>query len=131
MKKSLLILVMVLIGSASYAQRSNSSDDALDLVVLSMELDGPAMASVEMKQELNLTEKQFNEVTKLNQSRYQELQQSETSFSKNPVSRSNEFRNIQLKNDENLKGVLSAKQLREYQKLEGRLDSQLITEHGE
>ncbi|MCX2741490.1 hypothetical protein [Pontibacter anaerobius] len=131
MKKSLLILVLVLIGATSYAQRLHPTDDALDMVVLSMEVDGPTMASMEMKEELSLTEQQFNKVTQLNNSRYQQLQQAEASFSTDPQSRSKELRNIQLKNDRNLIGVLTQKQLREYQKLEGRLDSQLITENEE
>ncbi|WP_266205223.1 hypothetical protein [Pontibacter kalidii] len=131
MKKSLLILVMVLIGSASYAQRLHTTDDGLDLVVLSMELDGAAMASMEMKQELSLTEEQFDQVAQLNNSRYQQLQQAEASFSNDPLSRSREFRNIQLKNDLSLKSMLTPKQLRDYQRLEGRLDMQLITENEE
>ncbi|WP_276499720.1 hypothetical protein [Pontibacter litorisediminis] len=131
MKKALLILVVVLIGTASYAQRSNTSDDALDLVVLSMELDGPAMASVEMRQELSLSEEQYVEVARLNKGRYQQLQQAEASFSNDPLSRSREFRSIQLKNDQNLRSVLTSKQMRTYQKLEGRLDTQLITENEE
>lgn len=120
--------MMVLIGSASYAQRLHPTDDALDVVVLSMELDGPAMASMEMKQELNLTEEQYNEVAQLNNARYIQLQQAEASFSNDPLSRSREFRSIQLKNDQNLRSVLTPKQLREYQRLENRLDAQLITE---
>ncbi len=122
---------MVLIGSASYAQRLHTTDDGLDLVVLSMELDGAAMASMEMKQELSLTEEQFDQVAQLNNSRYQQLQQAEASFSNDPLSRSREFRNIQLKNDLSLKSMLTPKQLRDYQRLEGRLDMQLITENEE
>ena len=129
MKKSLLILVMVLMGTAGYAQRLGSADDGLDIVVLSMELDGPAMASMEMKQELSLTEEQYLKVDKLNKSRYQQLQQVETNFSHDALSRAREFRSVQRQNDENLRSVLTAQQLLKFQKLEGRLDAQLITEH--
>ncbi|WP_139217744.1 hypothetical protein [Pontibacter chinhatensis] len=131
MKKSLLILVMVLMGTAGYAQRLGSADDGLDIVVLSMELDGPAMASMEMKQELSLTEEQYLMVDKLNKSRYQQLQQVEASFAHDALSRAREFRSVQRQNDENLRSVLTAQQLLKYQKLEGRLDAHLITEHEE
>lgn len=122
---------MVLMGTASYAQRSSSADDALDLVVLSMELDGPAMASMEMKQELGLTEEQYHTVDRLNKSRYQQLQQVEANFTHDALARSREFRSVQRQNDENLRSVLTAQQLLKYQKLEGRLDAHLITEHEE
>ncbi|OKL39569.1 hypothetical protein [Pontibacter flavimaris] len=131
MKKSLLVLVMMLIGSASYAQGLHPTDEGLDLVVLSMELDGAAMASMEMKQELSLTEEQFDQVAQLNNSRYQQLQQAESSFTNDSFSRSKEFRSIQLENDRNLKSVLTPRQLREYQRLEGRLNLQLLTENEE
>lgn len=131
MKKYLLVLVLTLIGAASQAQGLGATDDGLDLVVLSMDLDGPAMASMEMKQELSLTEEQFKQVAQLNMSRYQQLQRAEANFTNDLLSRSREFRNIQFDNDQNLKGILSPQQLRSYQKLEGRLDLHLITENEE
>lgn len=131
MKKYLLVLVFTLIGAASQAQGLGATDDGLDLVVLSMDLDGPAMASMEMKQELSLTEEQFKQVAQLNMSRYQQLQRAEANFTNDLLSRSREFRNIQFDNDQNLKGILSPQQLRSYQKLEGRLDLHLITENEE
>ncbi|WP_299761862.1 hypothetical protein [uncultured Pontibacter sp.] len=131
MKRYLLVLVLTLIGAASQAQGLGATDDGLDLVVLSMDLDGPAMASMEMKQELSLTEEQLRQVAQLNMSRYQQLQRAEANFTNDLLSRSREFRNIQFDNDQNLKGILSPQQLRSYQKLEGRLDLHLITENEE
>lgn len=122
---------MLLIGSASYAQRLHVTDDALDIAVLSMEVDGPAMASMEMRQELNLTEEQYTQVAQLNQSRYQQLQQAEVTFAHDPSMRNREFINIHSKNDKELKAVLTPQQLREYQELEGRMHLQMISEKEE
>ncbi|TPE42531.1 hypothetical protein [Pontibacter mangrovi] len=131
MKKHVLLLAMMLLGATTFAQRTHKADDGLDAVVLSVELDGPAMASMEMKRELNLSEEQYVVVAQLNESRYAQLREAEQSFAANPAQRTQEFRHIHLKTDENLKNVLTPEQLQNYQALEGHTHLHLITEKGE
>ncbi|ARS35131.1 hypothetical protein [Pontibacter actiniarum] len=131
MKKYLLLSVLWLVGFAGYAQGLRVTDEELDLVVLSMDLEGPEMANLEMKQELKLTEEQYSLVEQLNSSRYEQLQQAEETYALNPKQRTREVRNIHLRNDRDLQEVLSAEQLREYQKLEGRFTMRFVSENEE
>ena len=122
---------MLIIGSASYAQGLSVTDDKLDMAVLSVELDGAAMASLEMKQELQLTEEQYTQVEYLNALRYQQLQLAEETLADNPSGRTKEFRSIHLKNDRELQTVLNDQQMRQYQMMEGRFAMRFVSENEE
>lgn len=131
MKKYLLVFVMLILGSASYAQGLSVTDDNLDMAVLSVELDGAAMASLEMKQELQLTEEQYTQIEQLNTLRYQQLQLAEETLANNPSRRTKEFRNIHLQNDRELEAVLNDTQMRQYQMMEGRFAMRFVSENEE
>ncbi len=104
------------------------SDDGLDQVVLSFDLTGPAMATIEMKQELQLTEEQYAHIERLNAERFTKLEIAEASFARNPDKRASEVKSIHLQSDRSLQAILTEQQLRQYQVLEGRYDIQLISE---
>ncbi|GAB3815567.1 hypothetical protein GCM10028895_09830 [Pontibacter rugosus] len=129
MKKYILIVLLLVFGSASYAQRLSLNEDELDLVVLSMNLDGPAMASLEMKQELNLTDAQFAQVQKLNAERFAQLENAEASNLNSYGAKNKKFRTINLQNDRGLETVLTEQQLKQYRELEGRFNMQFLSEH--
>ena len=129
MKKYILLILLVVFGSASYAQRLSLNEDELDLAVLSMNLDGPAMASLEMKQELNLTDAQFAQVQKLNAERFAQLENAETSNLNSYGAKNKKFRTINLQNDRGLETVLTEQQLKQYRELEGRFNMQFLSEH--
>ncbi|MFD1188620.1 hypothetical protein, partial [Pontibacter rugosus] len=128
-KKYILIVLLLVFGSASYAQRLSLNEDELDLVVLSMNLDGPAMASLEMKQELNLTDAQFAQVQKLNAERFAQLENAEASNLNSYGAKNKKFRTINLQNDRGLETVLTEQQLKQYRELEGRFNMQFLSEH--
>lgn len=131
MKNFILICAFSIISVAANAQQMRVTDDDLDLIVLSMDMDGTEMATLEMKQELNLTEEQYTQVAQLNSNRYQQLDQANRMFAKDPLQRSKEVRSINLTNDRNLENVLSADQLQAYQKMEGRFSMQFVSENEE
>ncbi|RIJ41816.1 hypothetical protein D1627_07305 [Pontibacter oryzae] len=120
-----------MIYMAANAQKMRVTDDDLDLVVLSMDMDGTEMANLEMRQELNLSEEQYVQVAQLNSFRYEQLEHADKTFAKNPLQRSKEFRSINLTNDKRLQDVLSADQLQAYQKMEGRFSMQFVSENDE
>lgn len=129
MKKLLLFGFLWFTYSAASAQHIRVTDDGLDLVVLSIDLDGPAMANLEMKQELDLTDEQYAQVELLNNSRYEQLQHAEASYAHDSMLRSKEVKDIHQRNDLSLRQVLSENQLKAYQQLEGRYLSQFISEN--
>lgn len=131
MKNFILICAFSIISVAANAQQMRVTDDDLDLIVLSMDMDGTEMANLEMKQELNLSEEQYTQVAQLNSNRYQQLDQANRMFAKDPLQRSKEVRSINLTNDRNLENVLSADQLQAYQKMEGRFSMQFVSENEE
>ncbi|WP_347159047.1 hypothetical protein [Pontibacter chitinilyticus] len=128
MKKIILLTTVWLLGTLTYAQNLHVTDDSLDKQVLALSMDGPAMATLEMQQELQLTNQQLEQVTRLNQERYAQLQQAERSFA-DPVERAKQVRTIYLDSDKALHQVLTPAQLHQFLELEGRQNIHFVSEN--
>ena len=122
---------MLLLGTAGYAQHMSLTDDGLDEVVLAVDMDGPAMANLEMKQVLQLNTEQYSQVERLNEARYQKMLEAEQLYAQNEVLRSKTFRSIAIETDQTLKQVLDEQQMRRYLELEGRFNTQFVSENEE
>lgn len=131
MKKNLLLLITLLLGTAGYAQHMSLTDDGLDEVVLAIDMDGPAMANLEMKQVLQLDPEQYSQVERLNEARYQRMLEAEQLYAQNEVLRSKTFRSIAIETDQTLKQVLDEQQMRRYLEMEGRFNTQFVSENEE
>lgn len=131
MKKNLLLLITLLLGTAGYAQHMSLTDDGLDEVVLAVDMDGPAMANLEMKQVLQLDPEQYSQVERLNEARYQRMLEAEQLYAQNEVLRSKTFRSIAIETDQTLKQVLDEQQMRRYLEMEGRFNTQFVSENEE
>ena len=122
---------MLLLGTAGYAQHMSLTDDGLDEVVLAVDMDGPAMANLEMKQVLQLNTEQYSQVERLNEARYQKMLEAEQLYAQNEVLRSKTFRSIAIETDQTLKQVLDEQQMRRYLEMEGRFNTQFVSENEE
>ena len=131
MKKNILLFIMLLLGTTSYAQHMGLTDDGLDKVVLAVDLDGLAMTNLEMKQVLQLTSDQYSQVERLNEARFQKMLEAEELYAQNEVLRSKTFRSIAMETDQTLKQVLDEQQMRRYLELEGRFNTQFVSEKEE
>jgi len=121
-------MILLAFGSAGYAQQMKLTDDSLDKVLLSVKLDGLAMANLEMKQELQLNAEQYTEVERLNETRFQKMLEAEQQFTHNELLRSKTFRSIAVETDHTLKQVLDEQQMRRYLELEGRFNVPYVSE---
>ncbi|GAA4445640.1 hypothetical protein GCM10023188_49130 [Pontibacter saemangeumensis] len=131
MKKNILLLIMLVFGSASYAQHMSLTDDGLDKIVLAVDMDGQEMANLEMKQELQLTPEQYARIARLNEERFQKMLEAEQLYVQNEVLRSKTFRSIAIESDQTLKQVLDEKQMHRYLELEGRFNTPFVSENEE
>lgn len=131
MKNTLLLLFFLAVGTEMSAQSLKVTDDGLDKVVLAVDLDGLAMANLEMKRELKLTEDQYSEVERVNELRFTKMWEAENSYATNDVLRVSSFRKIHTQYDQTLKEVLDEQQMRQFLELEGRFHMQLISENEE
>ncbi|WP_161891181.1 hypothetical protein [Pontibacter russatus] len=131
MKKNLLLLITLLLSTAGYAQHMGLTDDGLDEVLLAIDIEGPAMANLEMKQVLQLDPEQYSQVERLNEARYQKMLEAEQLYAQNEVQRSKTFRSIAIETDQTLKQVLDEQQMRRYLELEGRFNTQFVSENEE
>lgn len=122
---------MLVFGSTSYAQQMSLTDDGLDKVVLTVDMDGLEMANLEMKQELQLTSEQYSQIERLNQERFQKMVEAEQLYVQNDVLRSKTFRSIAMETDQTLKQVLDEQQMRRYLELEGRFNTPFVSENEE
>jgi hypothetical protein len=130
MKKIILLAAIVfLTAPLGYSQRLKITDDELDKKVLAVALDGPAMATTEMKEELQLDAQQVKEVAHLNQERYQQLMRADALYADNPLTRAKQVRTIHQQNDKALSSVLSEQQLHHFLELEGRQNSGFVSEN--
>ncbi|MBB6610101.1 hypothetical protein H7F15_03540 [Pontibacter sp. Tf4] len=125
MKFFILIVALGLTASSGFAQRITRGDDGLDKKVLSVEVAGPTLLTLEMTRELNLTEEQQKEVQLLNEQRYQQLQQSEQGDQYYLA-----VQKVHLQNDKALMKVLKPEQLSRFLELEGRQNMLHLTELG-
>ncbi|WP_242919429.1 hypothetical protein [Pontibacter liquoris] len=129
MRKIILLTAACFGVLASYAQGLHETDEKLDKQVLALNLDGPAMATVEMQKELLLDQRQAEQVARMNQTRYAQLQQAELTFAKDPIQRAKLMRSINLENDKALKQVLTQQQLHQFLELEGRQNVSYVSEN--
>ncbi|MCJ8166218.1 hypothetical protein MKJ04_15325 [Pontibacter sp. E15-1] len=128
MKRNILFLFLLLPGMASYAQHLHVTDDSLDKIVLAVALDGSAMANIEMKKELALSENQYEMVERLNADRYQKMLAAEQLYAANAPERSKTLQNIVKERDQVLREILSEQQMRHLLDLEGRFNVQFVSE---
>jgi hypothetical protein len=131
MKKFLLVLTILGVGTVAHAQNLRETDDALDKVVLAMNLDGLAMANLEMKQELRLTEEQYTQIERVNEQRFLKMLEAEQQYAGNEILRSKTFRMINAESDQTLKEVLDAQQMKHFLEMEGRFNVQFVSENEE
>lgn len=129
MKKALLVVMLLAVGTLSYAQGLSVTDDGLDKVVLALQLDGLAMANLEMKQELNLTEDQYSQVERINEQRFHKMSEAEGEYRSNEILLSNSIRKIHVLCDQTLRQVLDDQQMSHFLEMEGRFHMQLVTEN--
>ena len=127
MKIYTIILALSLISTAGFSQRITKGDDSLDKKVLAVDVAGPALLTLEMVKELQLTLPQQQEVEELNKLRYEQLQASEqTTNFRHDVA----LQQVHLQNDKALKQVLTSDQLKRFLELEGRQNAQQLSELG-
>ncbi len=119
MKSLLFILAFLLTTTAGFSQRITRGDDGLDKKVLSVEVSGPELLTLEMVKELQLTEPQQQEVKALNEQRYLQLQQ---------TAQATELQKIHLQNDKALTRILTSEQFRRFMELEGRQHATHLSE---
>ncbi|MFD2512598.1 hypothetical protein ACFSRY_01855 [Pontibacter locisalis] len=132
MKKHILsVFALLLIVTVSNAQRMKVTDEPLDKVVLSVNLNGATMANLELQKELKLDEEQFKQVQLLNEKRYQQIQEADLEFKDNAIQRSKAIYSINLEIDKALSLMLQPEQLRVYLELEGRENNRFATEQEE
>lgn len=125
MKIYTLILALSLIATTAFSQRIAKGDDSLDKKVLAVDVAGPALLTLEMAKELQLTLPQLKEVEELNKQRYEQLQASElTADLRHDVA----LQKVHLQNDKALKQVLTSDQLKRFLELEGRQNAQQLSE---
>ncbi len=93
------------------------------MAVLSLDLEGYEMASIEMKQELNLTQEQYAQVEQLNKQRYEKLK--EVHLAERPEEIQKKINDT---TDTALSTILSEDQLQSYFELEGRRKTQFMTD---
>lgn len=129
MKKVILTTVICLMQIATFSQGLHVTDDRLDKQVLAINLNGPAMSTVEMQRELLLNDAQYTQVTQMNQARYEQLEKAEISFAQDPIQRSRAMRDINLENDKALRQVLTQEQLHHFLELEGRQNARFVSEN--
>ncbi|PRY11926.1 hypothetical protein CLV24_10951 [Pontibacter ummariensis] len=128
MLKFLLLSLGTLFCTAGHAQHLKVADDGLDRQVLAVSLDGPAMATLEMSRELNLTEQQYAEVERINQQRYQKLAEAENTYATDPILQSRAYRMLAFESSELLKHILSERQMQHLNQLKGNANAQLTEE---
>ena len=121
MKKLLSILVCVLfLGIANVqAQLIRETDERLDKLVLAVEVTGPQMLSLEMKQELKLSPEQYARIEVLNEQHYRQLADAEMNLT-DPILKQRKYRDISLELDKALSSILNEQQLKHFLELEGR-----------
>ncbi len=131
MRKNIFLLLFLLPGINGFAQQLSVTDDGLDKVVLSVAMEGPAMANLEMKNELKLDAAQYTQVKQINVRRYQKMEALEQQCAENKLLRAQSLRNIIEESDQTLRAVLDEHQMQRYLDLEGRFNMQLMSENGE
>lgn len=119
MKYKILLLSVTLSFQtiSSIGQSIEFTDKALDKLVLELNLDGPQMFTVEMKQELQLTQEQYQSVEQVNKARFEQLVKAEEAFANDPEQLQKASKEINRTSDKALFTVLTSDQLKQYLKL--------------
>ena len=120
-----ILLILALTISTTQAQRLRETDDELDKKVLAINLNGPQMAIMEMKRELNLSEEQMVQVELLHEERFQRMSEAEAK-NEDPIKLQRTYRDIQIQLDKVMAGILNEKQLKHFLELEGRQHVNLL-----
>lgn len=126
MKIYILTLALGLLTTAGFAQRITKGDEGLDKKVLEVQVTGPALLTLEMERELQLTAPQREEVKQLNEQRYQQLLETEKTATMGATDKL--IQKVHLQNDKALTRVLSSEQFRKFLELEGRQHAQHLSE---
>ncbi|MER2998228.1 hypothetical protein [Pontibacter populi] len=126
MKIYILTLALGLLTTAGFAQRITKGDEGLDKKVLEVQVTGPALLTLEMERELQLTAPQREEVKQLNEQRYQQLLETEKTATAGATDKL--IQKVHLQNDKALTRVLSSEQFRKFLELEGRQHAQHLSE---
>ena len=121
MKRVFTILVCVLVlGAANVqAQLIRETDERLDKLVLAVEVTGPQLLSLEMKQELKLSPEQYARIELLSEQHYRQLADAEVNL-RDPLLKQRKFRDISLELDKALSSILNEQQLKHFLELEDR-----------
>jgi hypothetical protein len=101
------------------AQLIRETDERLDKLVLAVEVTGPQMLSLEMKQELKLSPEQYARIEVLNEQHYRQLADAEMNLT-DPILKQRKYRDISLELDKALSSILNEQQLKHFLELEGR-----------
>lgn len=125
MKIYILTLALGLITVTGFSQRITKGDDSLDKKVLAVDVTGPALLTLEMARELQLTQTQQQEVMQLNEQRYKQLLETEQTAMNGG---DGNVQKVHLQNDRALTKILTAEQLRRFLELEGRQHALQLTE---
>jgi hypothetical protein len=128
MKNILLILFISILAQVGFAQRITKGDDQLDKKVLAVNVSGSELLTMEMKQELKLTQTQQQNVDKLNEIRYQELLSTENRLELSAIERNKVKRSVHLLHDKALRVTLTQQQLNRFLELEGRQNTEQLSE---
>lgn len=131
MKRIILLALAASFCTFANAQRNKLKDDALDKMVLEVTIEGPAMAALDMQQELELTQEQYEQVVQLNQKRYDQISEAEELYKEDALQRSKSIYTINMEADKALGALLDPRQLRLYLELEGRHQMRYVSDNAE
>ncbi|GAB3196042.1 hypothetical protein ABID22_001701 [Pontibacter aydingkolensis] len=131
MKRILLLTFAATICTFATAQRLKLTDDALDKHVLEVNINGQAMAALELQAELNLTQEQYKLAMQLNQKRYEQIAEAEEVYQADNILRSKAIYSINLEADKSIGAILDPKQLRAFLELEGQRQLRLVSDNAD
>lgn len=132
MKRIILLVFATCWCTIASAQLLKLNEDAvLDSKVLEVQLDGPAMAALELQNELNLTKAQYEQVVLLNQMRYKQILAAEEAYREDALLRSKTIYAIHMETDKALGALLDPKQKRLYLELEGLQQMRFVSDNSE
>lgn len=132
MKRIILLAFATCLCTFANAQLLKLNEDAfLDSKVLEVQLDGPAMAALELQNELNLTKAQYEQVVQLNQKRYEQILAAEETYKEDALQRSKTIYAINMEADKALGALLDPKQMHLYLELEGLKQMRFVSDNSE
>ena len=131
MKRILLVALAFSFCSFANAQRHKGKDDALDKRVLEVSVEGPAMATLDLQQELNLTPQQLEQVVQLNQKRYEQILAAEEQYKEDALLLSKSVYTINVETDKLLGALLDVRQLRLFLEMDGRQQLRFVSDNAD